>query len=47
LFTDGTHGFEGDGVITSREVSASVNGAVTCNFGLRVNGSITAFTGTL
>lgn len=46
LYTDSTHGFEGDGVVTSREVTASVNGAVTCNFGIRINGSITAFTDT-
>jgi predicted secreted protein len=46
LYTDGTHGFQGVGVVTSREVSASVSGAVTCNFGLRVNGSISAFTDT-
>lgn len=46
LYTDATHGFEGVGVVTSREVSASVNGAVTCNFGLRVNGAISPFTDT-
>jgi predicted secreted protein len=46
LYTDSSHGFEGLGVVTSREVSASVGGAVTCNFGLRVNGAITAFTDT-
>lgn len=43
LYADADSGFEGDAVITGREVSASVNGAVTCNFTLRVNGAITAF----
>jgi len=46
LYTDANSGFEGDAVVLSREVSASVAGAVTCNFGLRVNGAITAFADT-
>jgi predicted secreted protein len=46
LYATATEGFSGKGVVTSREVGASVGGAVTCNFGLRVNGAITPFSGT-
>ena len=44
LYTDATHGYEADAVVLSREVTAGVNGAVTCNFGLRAVGAITSLT---
>lgn len=43
LYVDANRGFEADAIVLGREVSAPVNGAVTCNFTLRANGAITEF----
>jgi len=45
LYVDDTlnTGFEGSGVVLSREVGSEVAGAATCNFTIAVNGEITPF----
>jgi len=46
LFTDTDSGFQGSGVVVSREVTTGVAGAVTCTFEIAVNGAVIPFAGT-